>query len=496
MFRLATLERTGGEGQGNGTGKHDGLFREEALAQLAAPDQIDTLMRVLTPRWWFPLLSLGGIIGLALVWAVFGRIPVTLPGRGVLIRPGKVIGLQSTAAGQLQLLCIHEGGYIQKGGVVGEIDQAGLRQQLELERSKLAGQRAEYANLLAFQEKREALEKTLLGFRRKDLQQRVEDTQSLAERLKKATKQSIQQQRENLTKALELSKGISKIEKERFAVGRKLFQARALSWDELRQTEQSYLQVLGKELDLQAQLQQLELLTEQVEDSYFEKMDRITQMKSRINETLIEEKTIEQQTLELTANHKLALEETRRNIARLELILEKQGKILSEHSGRVLEITAAVGQVINPGTKVATVLDEDQSSPLVCLSYFRVKDGKRIAPRMQARIAPDPVQRERSGSLICAVQSVTPFPVSREAAINTIGNSEVARVLVGEDRHMEVFLDLEVDPSTPSGYAWTSSRGPESKMTAGTTVNVEVEVESRVPISFLLPFLREWAGSR
>jgi HlyD family secretion protein len=71
----------------------------------------------------------------------------------------------------------------------------------------------------------------------------------------------------------------------------------------------------------------------------------------------------------------------------------------------------------------------------------------------------------------------------------------VARALVGEDRHMEAVSELEADPSTPSGYAWTSSRGPGSKVTAGTTANVEVEVESRSPISFLLPFLREWAGS-
>jgi HlyD family secretion protein len=71
----------------------------------------------------------------------------------------------------------------------------------------------------------------------------------------------------------------------------------------------------------------------------------------------------------------------------------------------------------------------------------------------------------------------------------------VARALVDKDRQIEVLTELQVDRSTPSGYAWTSSRGPESRITVGTTANVEVEVESRAPISFLLPFLREWTGS-
>src|SRR5262249_11268218 len=151
---------------------------------------------------------------------------------------------------------------------------------------------------------------------------------------------------------------------------------------------------------LQGQLQALELRAEQVEDAYLEKMDRISEMTSQINETLIAARRLEQQTLELTAGHQLTLEETQRNIARLELALEKQSNILSEHSGRVLELTATVGRVLEPGTKIATLLKEDQSSPLVCFCYFQVKDGKRIAAGMRARTELDSVKRERYGNLV------------------------------------------------------------------------------------------------
>jgi HlyD family secretion protein len=491
---LATTAQPG-ELQADRPERSDGLFREAALNYLAAPDQIDTLMRVIAPRHWLALLGLGGIVGLALLWSVFGRIAMTVTGRGVLIRPGKVVNLQATAAGQMKSLYIREGDYIRKGTVIGVVDQVGLRQQLELERSKLAKQHAEYAAIAALQGRRELLEKGVLELRRKDLEGRIQDTRSLADRLKDANERSIGQQRENLGRALELSRTIGKIQNERLERTQQLQLRNASSPEEVKQAKMEYLQAIGKEIDLQGQLQALELRAEQVEDAYLEKMDKISEMTSQVNDTLIEARRLEQQTLELTAGHQLNLQETERNIARLELALERQSNIVSEHSGRVLELTATVGRVLDPGTKVATLLLEDQSSPLVCFCYFQVKDGKRIVPGMHARNALDSVKRERHGNLIGRVQSVTPFPVSAEAVINTIGNSEVARALVADDRQIEVLTGLQADASTPSGYAWTSSRGPESRITVGTTANVEVEVESRAPISFLLPFLRKWVGS-
>jgi HlyD family secretion protein len=491
---LATSAQQG-ELQANRPERSDGLFREAALNYLAAPDQIDTLMRVIAPRHWLALLALGGIVGLALLWSVFGRIAMTVTGRGVLIRPGKVVNLQATAAGQIKSLSIREGDYIRKGTVIGVVDQVRLRQQLELERSKLAKQQAEYAAIAALQERRELLEKDVLELRRNDLEARVKDTQSLADRLRNANERSIEQQRENLSRALELSRAISKIQNERLERTQKLQLRNASSPEAVKQEKMDYLQAIGKEIELQGQLQALELRAVQVQDVYLEKMDKISEMTSQINETRIAARKLEQQTLELTASHQLSLQETERNIARLELALEKQSTIVSEHSGRVLELMAAVGRVLEPGTKVATLLMEDQSSPLVCFCYFQVKDGKRILPGMKARNALDSVKRERYGNLIGQVQAVTPFPVSAEAVINTVGNSEVARALVAGERQIEVLTELRVDASTPSGYAWTSSQGPESRITVGTTANVEVEVESRAPISFLLPFLREWAGS-
>ena len=63
------------------------IFRKESLERLSSPEQLDQLMQVVTPRSWLPLATLGCIIGLTLIWGIFGRIPITATGQGLIVRP-------------------------------------------------------------------------------------------------------------------------------------------------------------------------------------------------------------------------------------------------------------------------------------------------------------------------------------------------------------------------------------------------------------------------
>lgn len=64
---------------------NDSIFRKEAIERLSSPEQLDQLMRIVSPRSWLPLAALGGLLACGLVWSFVGRIPVTTTGRGVLV---------------------------------------------------------------------------------------------------------------------------------------------------------------------------------------------------------------------------------------------------------------------------------------------------------------------------------------------------------------------------------------------------------------------------
>ena len=66
--------------------------------------------------------------------------------------------------------------------------------------------------------------------------------------------------------------------------------------------------------------------------------------------------------------------------------------------------------------------------------------------------------------------------------------------LMPEGAYIEVRARLEQDPATPSGYRWSSSRGPDIRLTSGLTNSTRVTIEGRAPVTYLLPILRETAG--
>jgi HlyD family secretion protein len=134
-------------------------------------------------------------------------------------------------------------------------------------------------------------------------------------------------------------------------------------------------------------------------------------------------------------------------------------------------------------------------APLKSLTYFTVRDGKRIDPAhtRTIRVTPDTVERARFGGIEGEIESVSAFPVGLEHVERVIGNREVARGLVDAGFRIEVMASLE-GADTPSGLAWSSSRGPELEITAGTTTSARVAVERRRPITFVLPYLRTLFG--
>ncbi|MHC5676381.1 NHLP bacteriocin system secretion protein [Nostoc sp.] len=189
------------------------------------------------------------------------------------------------------------------------------------------------------------------------------------------------------------------------------------------------------------------------------------------------------------------IQEVKRQIAQLEVQLGNDSQIISQYSGRVLEITLTPGQVVSAGTRLATIEAENPKSKLVGVTYFPVADGKKIQPGMKIQITPQTVKRERFGGIVGNVTSISRFPITKEAAANEVGNSEVLEGLVSQQQGLiQVFSDLDLDTNTPSGYKWSSSIGPHLKISSGTTTVVRVNVEERAPITFVLPILRSVSG--
>ncbi|MHC5720388.1 MAG: biotin/lipoyl-binding protein, partial [Nostoc sp.] len=128
---------------------------------------------VVTPKSWLPLTALGSLVTIAVVWSIYGRIPITVEGQGVLIYPRNVLPLQSKGAGQLLALNVNVGDVVKKGDVLATVDQVDLRKQLQLAQAKLVQLEDQDRNASLLQGQRQQLDTKAIQEQRLTLEQRL-----------------------------------------------------------------------------------------------------------------------------------------------------------------------------------------------------------------------------------------------------------------------------------------------------------------------------------
>ena len=119
------------------------LFRKNALDALSSPEKLDQPLRLLRPGQWLLLLSLGGFCLTIAIWSVFGRLPVRISGKGVLIRSNSLTVVQSETAGRVLTLNNAIGDCVPKGHLMARIDpvtQEISRKEAELQLEQLISQ--------------------------------------------------------------------------------------------------------------------------------------------------------------------------------------------------------------------------------------------------------------------------------------------------------------------------------------------------------------------
>ena len=168
-------------------------------------------------------------------------------------------------------------------------------------------------------------------------------------------------------------------------------------------------------------------------------------------------------------------------------------ELRSTVDGRVVELKKASGDTVRANEVIAVV--EQSSTVFTPVVYVESSIGKKIQKGMEAQISPSTVKREEFGFLRAVVTDVGDYPVTPEKVVQVVGNSDLARELLGKTSKIEVRFELIGDKTTPSGYAWSSSSGPPFRIDSGTKLNAAVVVERRKPYSYVLPTIKGAIGA-
>jgi hypothetical protein len=184
--------------------------------------------------------------------------------------------------------------------------------------------------------------------------------------------------------------------------------------------------------------------------------------------------------------------------------------VTSPYAGRVVDVRVTRGNLVGAGTALLSL--EQPGRSLEAVLYLPPIDGTKLLPGMEVQLSPASVKREEHGLLLGRVSAVSAFPATISGMKRVLGSEELAKALSDKAPPIEVHVELVRNPTTTSGYQWTSTlstlasgfvgllpdplvavlpgwatpQGPLLTLASGTICTADVITEQQAPIYLVL----------
>lgn len=414
------------------------MFRKSALESLSSPEQLHTGMEITRPRAWIGLAAILLILVATVIWSIAGTLPSSVEGQGIIIREGGTFNIVSFGTGVItQMDDLNVGDHIRNGQILGRVAQPELEQQIQAQRTAVRHLENEESDILARMSALRPVQENSVRLQQTVLQRSIVAKQDQLRSLR-----IILEGQEEL-----LSDGL--ITRQRY--------------------EQSRQQAMGAESDIDNARTMLQKLSvEQIETAAQretrrqEIASRVLQAKNKLDDLLLQ--------------HDLA------------------SRLTSPHEGLVVEVMAMKGDVVKNGQPVMSI--EVNEGVLEAVIYLPPNsNAKLLKPGMPAQISPVTAKKERFGYLVGSVIAVAQYPATEAGMLSLFNNAALVRELTRNGPPIAVGVQLRKDPSTRSGYQWSSTTGAKVELSSGTLAGGTFVVETKRPISLLIPLLREMTGT-
>lgn len=172
--------------------------------------------------------------------------------------------------------------------------------------------------------------------------------------------------------------------------------------------------------------------------------------------------------------------------------------VVAPFTGTVSHLEARPGQIVQVGDPLAALSASD--SDLKAILYLPVDQGKRVRPQMLVRLSPSTADESEYGYILGKVLTVASYPADHGDMMAVLGNEDLVKFFLGDGSiyqtaPIKVVVGMERDLSTPSGYVWSSGKGPNFGLGSGTVCRANVVVDSNRPIDLVIPYLDKVFGA-
>lgn len=412
-----------------------GIFRKASLERLSSPEELDQLMYVTSVRSWLLLIGMFLLLAMAVFWGIEGSIPTTVSGQGAIIRRGGVMNVVTRGAGVMVELNVKVGDRVSANQVVARVAQPATMEKLQNAREALDRARREREEFRKLHSQQAGLQIQAV--------QRQED--------------NAQHQIQELQQQATLASEQIRIEDDLLAKGLVTRQQTIAARQHLASIESDIA-------NRRAEIKQLEA-------QRFEYQAKPLEMDTEMNGKVFE---------------------LERDLAELQKEFEINSSVVSPYAGEVIELKVYPGATVASQTPVLSI--QPETNNLEILAYVPSLRAKEIKTGMDVQISPSTVKREEYGYMLGRVIHVADFPSTKAALMRNFENENLISALTDSGTVTEVRVEMAPDSMTPSGFRWSSSKGPPILLSGGTLCSVQIVTMRQKPLALVMPFLKQKLG--
>ena len=169
--------------------------------------------------------------------------------------------------------------------------------------------------------------------------------------------------------------------------------------------------------------------------------------------------------------------------------------ITTDLLGTVTEVLVKPGEAVDNNAeilRVNTQMSSNQKETVVC--YVPVSDMDKIKRGMEVTVSLDSADSKGYGHMSGRVINIDTWAASQKAIAAVVGNDNaVANMILGDGKSVcAVACELNIDPRSRSGYAWSNEKGiKEAILSAPQQCTVKIVTERVHPITKLFAQLKD-----
>lgn len=374
------------------------MFRRKSLDKMMHPDSLDQLLVVVTPQAMFTVATLVIVLVVGIIWSIWARVPSTVDGQGILLKPRSLKPAQSVGSGSVVAVRALVGETVEAGKIIAELAQPDLDRQLEQDVARYQAIRDFNTRALELATKKRDLELSRIEG---SLAHIVAATTSLSALQNKIR---IQLDEVNETQAETLDKTRSILDQLRSSQGNQLKNIRDLVQKGISSDSQR-LSAQGAVNETEMRIADLEVRMKQNALSRIEAEQQALRLTQDLGQQDNQRRQLEVQSQQTKQDFEYEEQRKTKELtemaASIRVLKERQFRsayIRSGFKGRLLEISVAVGELVSGGQRVAILQIEPQDP------FFRLE------------LAPDTGR----GQFVLTVGDANTLPLAFDSSVEAV----------------------------------------------------------------------------